>query len=231
MFKVKLADVKRSLCLKIMKPPNAMIRAMHEANALAVTRTVKGVPRLLALSLDSPGVLMSRHGRQTLITFAKSNTDEPVLLRIMYSLSGTLAAINNLGLTHNDVKADNVMISYKGNVSSVVVTLVDLGLVTRHGEYPFGKSPKGISEYKFYAPEFIRGECPTSESTDVYSFGYLLKLLMPALHKTRYMLKCITNLSLGRPEDRPTFLQLRKAIERAALAINAWTPSVSSNLL
>lgn len=52
---------------------------------------------------------------------------------------------------------------------------------------------------------------------------------MPALHKTRYMLKRITNLALGKPEDRPTFLQLRDAIERAALTINAWTPSVSPN--
>lgn len=140
-YKIKLSDVPRPLCLKMMKPPNAMIRVMHEANALAVTRTVKGVPRLLALSLDPPGIIMSRHGKHTLITFSQNNTDEPVLLRIMYSLSGTLAAINNLGLTHNDIKADNVMISYKGSASSVVATLVDLGLVTRHGEYPFGKKP------------------------------------------------------------------------------------------
>ncbi|KAK4298010.1 hypothetical protein Pmani_029615 [Petrolisthes manimaculis] len=110
---MKLSDVPHSLCLKIMKPPNAIIRAMHEANALAVTRTVKGVPRLLALSLDPPAIIMSRHGKCTLVKYTDISMDERVLLRIMYSLAGTLAAINNLGYSHNDIKADNVMIGYK----------------------------------------------------------------------------------------------------------------------
>ncbi|KAK4295290.1 hypothetical protein Pmani_019371 [Petrolisthes manimaculis] len=127
---------------------------MHEANALAITKNVKGVPRLVAVSLDPPGIIMTMHGTLNLVGLCRMRPNELVLLRVLHSISGTLAAFHKLGLSHNDIKADNVTISGGVNAESTTATLVDLGLLTRHGEYPFGLLPRRDGK-SFYAPELM----------------------------------------------------------------------------
>ncbi|KAK3850749.1 hypothetical protein Pcinc_042560 [Petrolisthes cinctipes] len=188
---------------------------MHEANALAITKNIRGVPRLVAVSLDPPAIIMTMHGTVNLVALCRMMPNEYVLLRIMHSVSGTLAAFHKLGLSHNDIKADNITICGGLNASNTTATLVDLGLLTRHGEYPFGMLPRRDGK-SFYAPELMRAEMPTSEATDMYSFGYLSRCLMPLMRESRPMISKLVHRALGDPSKRPTFHQVRKIIRKAA---------------
>lgn len=59
------------------------------------------------------------------------------MLRILYSLAETLSALHQLGFSHNDIKGNNIMVDGCNNISTMSVTLIDLGFFTEHGEYPF----------------------------------------------------------------------------------------------
>lgn len=226
-YRIRLDDVPYELCLKLMRTAHALDCTLHEANALAVTKHVKGVPRLVAVCLDPPAIIMTMHGTETLVTLCRHlPVEEAVLLRIMHSVAGTLASIHYLGLSHNDVKADNVTLYGGRKASTIKVAMVDLGLLTRHGEYPFGLVPRRDGK-PFYAPELMRAEQPTSEATDMYSFGYMLRCILPLLNESREIITKLARRALAKPSKRPTFLQARHVIWKAAYALHAWPSQVS----
>ncbi|KAK3859086.1 hypothetical protein Pcinc_034764 [Petrolisthes cinctipes] len=144
---------------------------------MVLTRSIKGVPRLVAVSLIPPAIIMTMHGPASLVTVCKSKpVDERVLLRTLHDVAGILITMHNMGLSHNDVRPHNILVSDIRCASNLKVTLIDLGLVTRHGEYPFGRVPI-FNAKPFYAPELMHVIKPSSEATDMYSFGYLIKCL------------------------------------------------------
>ncbi|KAK3857297.1 hypothetical protein Pcinc_036445 [Petrolisthes cinctipes] len=235
-YSVELEDVPYPLCLKLIRIIHALDSTLHEANALAITRRMRGVPRLVGICLDPPAILMSMHGRLTLSKFCRMKpVDEYVLLRIFHTLSGTLALINEWGFSHNDIKASNVTIEGYSEASTTVTTLIDLGLLTNHGVYPFGKA----SELKrldierqhntkpWYEPDMFCGKKPTSEATDMYSFGYLLKGVLRLLPTTSHHLSTLTYRALGPSKSRPSFLEARKIIQKVAMYKEAWCIDVS----
>lgn len=63
---INLEDVPYPLCLKLIKVNHALDCTLHEANALAFMKRVRSVPRLVAISVDPPGIIMSMHGKLTL---------------------------------------------------------------------------------------------------------------------------------------------------------------------
>lgn len=206
-YRLELDDVTRPVCVKIFKSnTDALDRCMHEVNALAVTKIMKGVPRLVAVSIVPPAIIMTMHGPDSLVTFCMNRpVDESVLLRILHALAGILATLHCMGLSHNDIKANNVLVSDTDDPTTVKVTLIDLGLVTRHGEFPFGRVLR-LNVKPFYAPELMHGLKPTSEATDMYSFGFLLKCLLPLLPVTLPIVQFVSRHALGKPSQRPTFI-------------------------
>lgn len=171
---------------------------------------------------------MTMHGTHTLASLYEQKCDvEGRLLRTLHSLCGTLAGIHRLGLSHNDVKASNIMIGGGSDPSTIEVTLIDLGILTRHGEYPFGRTPTCLKDKPCYAPEMTCSNSPVSEATDMYSFGYLLKSMTPRLKSSHQALRKLYQLALGYPSRRPTFVEARRVVKNAANALNAWPPYVS----
>lgn len=227
-YSLHLEDVARPHCVKIFKSnSDSLDRCMHEANALMVTKIMKGVPRLVAVSIVPPAIIMTMHGPASLVTFCMNRpVDEKVLLRVLHSLAGILATLHCMGLSHNDIKANNVLVKDTDDPTKVKVTLIDLGLVTRHGEFPFGRLPR-FNAKPFYAPELMHGIKPTSEATDMYSFGFLLKCLLPLLPITLPIMQFLSRHALDKPSQRPSFIQARNAIRLAARSINAWPSNVS----
>ncbi|KAK4313121.1 hypothetical protein Pmani_015507 [Petrolisthes manimaculis] len=235
-YSVTLEDVPYPLCLKLIRVICALDSTVHEATALAIMRHIRGVPRLVGICLDPPAVLMSMHGRVTLTKFCKVKpVDEYVLLRIFHTLSGILALINRWGFSHNDIKASNVTIENYSEASTTVTTLIDLGLLSNHEVYPFGKASDLNSreleiqhaKKPWYDPDLFCGRKPTSTGTDMYSFGYMLRSALKLLPKTSSRLRGMTYRALGPLKDRPSFLEARRVIYNAAMRCKAWDSDLS----
>lgn len=117
-----------------------------------------------------------------------------------------------------------------------MATLVDLGLLTNHGTYPFGReSALNKDEIKrqhrtkpWYEPDLFCGRKPSSEATDMYSFGYLMKNVLRLLPKSTHRLRLLVHRALGSAERRPSFLEARFLIREVAASIHAWRSGVSS---
>lgn len=68
MYRIELKDVPKQLCLKLMKTTCSLKHALHEANALAAMKGIKGIPQLVAVSLNPAGIIMTMHGKETLLS-------------------------------------------------------------------------------------------------------------------------------------------------------------------
>jgi serine/threonine protein kinase len=76
-----------------------------------------------------------------------------------------LAHMESCGFNHNDIKSDNIMI----DKNTGQVKLIDIGMVSKHGEEP------KLGHMKHNAPEKIHATAQTSEpSTDAFSTGQML---------------------------------------------------------
>lgn len=83
---------------------------------------------------------------------------------IMRQMLSGLAKMEECGLSHNDIKDDNVMLDAKTGT----VKLIDIGLATEHGQ----DSKQGHPMYQ--APENVKGE-KSSDKHDSYSAGAMLQ--------------------------------------------------------
>ncbi|XP_063860651.1 uncharacterized protein LOC135100966 [Scylla paramamosain] len=216
-FQIQLADVDYPICIKVAKGIRCREYNLKECEMLACLCDVKGVPRVVGVSLHPDAFIMTMHGHCTLakcIHLRGRLPSEKVLLRVLQDLSGVLAEIHYRGLCHNDIKLNNVMVEL-GSKTGVAVTLIDFGLMSRYGCHPFRFARKGKIK-PFYDPELMRHEKTCSEATDMYSMGYLMRVILFCLPTTARHLQRLAALAMGPDSQRPSFLKLEDVFRNLA---------------
>ncbi|XP_027235191.2 tyrosine-protein kinase FRK-like [Penaeus vannamei] len=164
------------VCLKWFKDEDGQDH-LKEAEMLHALRKVPGLPKLVGLSRSPAAVAMTCHGTLDLQAWASRRFDLDEYLKMLLALSTTLRGLHAEGFTHNDLKADNVMVGERN-----VPTLIDVGLVSPINSCPFWYNDmrnardvesERASRSSHLAPEIYRGG-RADPSADVYSFGKVL---------------------------------------------------------
>ncbi len=141
------------------------VSSPHLARVVELLRPDAALPAPLSIPRHAWALIETRAvGEPSAEAIAGADDDARRAERLLHAAVGVaraLAALHDRGLTHGDVKPDNVLLS--GDHAS----LVDLG-----GAAPFGRSDTITGTLAFMAPEAREGE--RSPATDLYSLGATL---------------------------------------------------------
>lgn len=143
-------------------------RFLQEAKAAAALNhnnicTIYGVDEsggamFIAMEYVEGGTLRER------IPFAKVDD----ALNIAVQIGEALQEAHSKGIVHRDVKADNVMLTSKGQVK-----VMDFGLAKLKGSLKLTKTSSTVGTLGYMAPEQIQGG-EVDHRSDIFSFGVLL---------------------------------------------------------
>ncbi|XP_063889334.1 non-receptor tyrosine-protein kinase TNK1-like [Scylla paramamosain] len=148
--------------------------ALREASAYSRLADVPGVPRLLGVSVAPLCVVTTLHGPETLLDAAlRAGTPAAELLGALHQLAGTVLAVHERRLVHNDLKFDNVLVSRAKRTGALTATLIDLGSVQHVGARPYRGRSLCPHQYPYLAPEVLAGG-PVSPGSDAFSLGWML---------------------------------------------------------
>ena len=97
---------------------------------------------------------------------------------VILQLLEALKVLHNSGLIHQDIKGDNILLTYKNTL--FVPVIIDFGKCTRKQEASrkvLSKQEKETYKQKYthVAPEVVAGTHPPSHASDVYALGRLLR--------------------------------------------------------
>ena len=97
---------------------------------------------------------------------------------VILQLLEALKVLHNSGLIHQDIKGDNVSLTYKNTL--LVPVIIDFGKCIRKQEASRKVLSKQEQEtykqkYTHVAPEVVAGTHPPSHASDVYALGRLLR--------------------------------------------------------
>jgi serine/threonine-protein kinase len=105
-------------------------------------------------------------------TAARRLLDPPAVLWIARQTAEALAALDQAGWMHGDIKPSNIFLSPQGHA-----TLLDLGLA-RHRDEPL-EGPRTITGTGYYlAPEHVSSAYRPDIRSDIYSLGVVLYQLL-----------------------------------------------------
>lgn len=124
--------------------------------------------------------------------------------RIALEIARTLAAAHAAGIAHRDLKPDNILVTGNGDHPRII----DFGLADGD-DFLTGKASLGTPEYG--APEQQRPSTADARA-DVYSFGKILRELLPERRYRRIRKSCMEET----PADRPLMDSVAAAIARSA---------------
>lgn len=94
----------------------------------------------------------------------------PVPEHLLHDILDGVDYLHHRGILHNDIKPDNILINKLGNAR-----IIDFGLSSSYDSIYTGVI--GGSE-GFTAPEILRGEGYAGASSDIYSLGLIIQLLL-----------------------------------------------------
>ncbi len=186
-----------------------------------VRSETEAVYELLTLPASSSAVPVSLSDGRTATVSLKAATISNLLrssrrslqqkewLSLCIDVGETLNRLHSLGLLHNDVKSNNVLVSLPAATSlpghvppaRPVAKLADFGMATRRSKSTMFRTS---SARPFYAPE-LRGKrsAPVSRQTDAYSFGYLCEEINKKA-KSEVLGDCAKKLLSNDPKERIT---------------------------
>lgn len=104
----------------------------------------------------------------------KRTVEAQSAIRIGHHLAGGLAVIHAHGVTHRDIKPDNVMLT--GSSPGFSAKLVDFGIALLGNEVPGSQHGAFIGTVDYSAPEAfgLHAKLPDPAKLDVYSLGVVL---------------------------------------------------------
>lgn len=156
--------------MKWLQPPASVAELLQEAHLLLDLDGAGGMPRVLAVCLAPPTLLLEYVGR-TYDKFLAGCSVEGLVDSLM-SIVGRVAELHALGVVHNDLKVNNI--TFTGSLAEPVFHLIDCGLACGAGQVADCYMPEGDEAlYPWVAPEVGRQE-PVHPSGDVFSLGVLM---------------------------------------------------------
>lgn len=201
----------RRFVLKALREPYcndpAYIGLLEREVALAMRLDHPNIVRVEGVE-DVPTVgrcmVMERIDGVTLGELKKSEVDRESRRRIASELADALAYAHEMGVSHRDLKPDNVMITRRGSH----VKVIDFGLGDAD-DFIGGKDVRGTRSYG--APEQMTAEPgAVDHRADVWSFGRLLEDLGCGRRYRRIARICQRQL----PEERPSMADVSDRLGR-----------------
>lgn len=108
------------------------------------------------------------------VTYDKATMGIPVsnVVQIMTQLIQALSFIHGLGISHGDVKLENIMVILS-NGNELKIKLIDFGLAAASNQIPFrGSEP-------YLSPETVMGlESRTGEKCDIWAAGVVMFVIL-----------------------------------------------------
>lgn len=195
--------------------------ALREASAYCRLADVPGVPRLLGVSVVPLCVVTTLHGPETLLdATCRARTPAAQLLGALHQVAGTVQAVHERRLVHNDLKFDNVLVSRAARTGALTATLIDLGTVQHVGARPYQGRHLCPDHYPYLAPEVLAGG-PVSPGSDAFSLGWMLSgvvALLPASSTLARGKALAQQCMHPDPAQRLSVTALRDAIANLCLA-------------
>lgn len=114
-------------------------------------------------------------------------------LKIARQIAEALNYLHTSGISHRDLKPDNILVTHKGNQ----VKIIDLGLGDSDGFVVYKHS---AGTHAFGAPEQMPGtSMEGSMSADIYSFGKIMSMMFPGPRYRSLINKCVRDDASARP--------------------------------
>lgn len=117
-----------------------------------------------------PCIVMEYVDGETLTDFLKTHPSNKEKRRILNELLDAVGFIHKHQIVHNDLKPGNILITHNGHN----VRLIDFGYADCDSN--INKATGGTKA--FASPELVRQET-TDVTSDIYSLGFIIKLLFP----------------------------------------------------
>ena len=95
-------------------------------------------------------------------------------VELAFDICAGLADIHQMGVLHNDIKANNLIVVTE--TPPYKVKFIDFGLASDTNGIKYNSDPADAHKYPHLAPETFY-HLPTTVKSDVYSTGYVLKLI------------------------------------------------------
>lgn len=118
-----------------------------------------------------PSILMEYIQGVTLAEFLRTRPALKVRRRVMRELLDCVGYLHSRGITHGDLKPENVMVTHQGHVK-----LIDFGMGDAE-DYALLKLPGGSRGYS--APEQFQAGYHAAPQADIYALGRLINDLRP----------------------------------------------------
>ena len=134
-------------------------------------------------------------------------------LGVVIQIAEALEYIHSLGISHRDLKPDNILITHKGGVAKII----DFGLGDSDDFVVYKHS---VGTKSFGAPEqTISNEQETSMAADIYALGRIMKIMLPQLRYHPLINRCLRRDSHSRPTAAEVLKSLKKKHHARAIAI------------
>ncbi len=144
--------------------------------------------------------------------------DSAARVRVVAQIAEALEYIHSLGISHRDLKPDNVLITHHGDR----VKLIDFGLGDGD-DFVVYKLSAGSKN--FGAPEQMAGnEQEASAGADIYAFGKLMQLLLPERKYRGIIDRCLRQDA----HARPSATAVRRLLQKKSNSGSAATLTAAS---
>jgi eukaryotic-like serine/threonine-protein kinase len=177
-YRARHAVDDRLVALKVLREDQvryerAVDRMMREAQILA-TVTHGGVPQFYECGLlgdGRPWIAMELiAGTPLSVRIAEGVLHHDAVIELLMNVAGVLAAAHQRGVTHRDLKPDNILLTPTDPVYPVRV--IDWGIAHHVCGARYTNHDEAIGTPTYMAPEQARGG-PTDGYSDVYGLGIL----------------------------------------------------------
>lgn len=166
----------RTVALKLL-PENLADDADFRARFLRESQTVARLndPHVIPIhdfgEIDGQLFLDMRivHGRDLRAAITDGTLTPERAVDVVTQIAGALDTAHAAGLTHRDVKPENILLDGKG-----FAYLVDFGLVQSAGQAGLTSTGMAIGSFNYMAPERFGNGAPVGPPADVYALGCVL---------------------------------------------------------
>ncbi|XP_071542946.1 mitogen-activated protein kinase kinase kinase 12-like [Panulirus ornatus] len=159
---------------KTLHPGCDLFNLLNEAAILCHLKGAGGAPFLYGLSQVPARIIMSFAG-SPYEKYLQTRSEKEIVDSLI-SIVDQLQEIHEAGVIHNDIRIDNITVTYDDGVS---FHFVDFSLSTMEGQV---LKLVGEGENPWMSPESMNRE-PLSPASDVFSLGCLFNDIQSYVHK------------------------------------------------